>query len=91
VVTIKNDVFWGVAPCGSCENQRFGGTYRLHHQVEKNQRARNSVSSNTHLKQVKLTPVFIRAKLRHIPEDGILHSYRRENFKTYIALTGSIL
>jgi hypothetical protein len=24
----------------------------------------------------------------YIPEDGILHSYRRENFKSYIALTG---
>jgi hypothetical protein len=24
---------------------------------------------------------------RHIPEDGILHSYHRENFKSYIALT----
>jgi hypothetical protein len=25
---------------------------------------------------------------RYIPEDGILHSYRRENLKSYIALTG---
>jgi hypothetical protein len=25
---------------------------------------------------------------RHIPEDGVLHSHRRENFKSYIALTG---
>jgi hypothetical protein len=24
---------------------------------------------------------------RHIPEDGILHSDRRENIKSYIALT----
>jgi hypothetical protein len=24
----------------------------------------------------------------HILEDGILHSYRRENLKSYIALTG---
>jgi hypothetical protein len=24
----------------------------------------------------------------YIPEDGILHSYRRENLKSYIALTG---
>jgi hypothetical protein len=29
-----------------------------------------------------------RATLRHTPEDGILHSHRRENFKSYIALTG---
>jgi hypothetical protein len=25
-VTMKNGVFWGVRPCGSCKNQRFGGT-----------------------------------------------------------------
>jgi hypothetical protein len=29
-----------------------------------------------------------RATRRHIPGDGILHSHRRENFETYIALTG---
>jgi hypothetical protein len=28
------------------------------------------------------------ATRRHIPEDGILHSYRRENLRSYIALTG---
>jgi hypothetical protein len=28
--------FWGVTPCGSCNNRRFGGTYRLHHQGDKN-------------------------------------------------------
>jgi hypothetical protein len=30
----------------------------------------------------------IRATLRNIPEDDILHSRRREIFKSYIALTG---
>jgi hypothetical protein len=29
-----------------------------------------------------------RATWRNIPEDGILHSYRRENLKSYTALTG---
>jgi hypothetical protein len=28
---------------------------------------------------------------RHIPEDGILHSHRRDNLKSYIALTGWVL
>jgi hypothetical protein len=28
-VTMKNAVFWNVAPCCSCVNRRFGGTYRL--------------------------------------------------------------
>jgi hypothetical protein len=41
---MKNDVFWDVAPCGSCEHLRFGGTYRLHHQSDKNRRTRSNVS-----------------------------------------------
>jgi hypothetical protein len=35
-VTMKNGVFYYVTPCGSCKNRRFGGTYRLHHQGDKN-------------------------------------------------------
>jgi hypothetical protein len=34
------------------------------------------------------TSVIIRTTQRHIPEDGIFHSHRRENLKSYIALTG---
>jgi hypothetical protein len=37
------------------------------------------------------TSVLTRATLRHIPEDDILHSRRRENLKSYIALTGCAL
>jgi hypothetical protein len=33
------------------------------------------------------TSVLTRATQRHIPEDGILHSHRLENLKSYIALT----
>jgi hypothetical protein len=35
-VTMKNGVFWDVTPRGSCKNRRFGGTWRLFHQVDKN-------------------------------------------------------
>jgi hypothetical protein len=35
-VTAKNGVFLDVTSCGSCKNQRFGGTYRLLHQGDKN-------------------------------------------------------
>jgi hypothetical protein len=34
------------------------------------------------------TSVLTTATRRHIPEDCILHSHRRENLKSYIALTG---
>jgi hypothetical protein len=33
---LKNGVFWVVTPCGSCKNRRFGGTWRLLHQGDKN-------------------------------------------------------
>jgi hypothetical protein len=42
----KNAVFWDFTPCGSFKSQRFGGTYRLHLQGEKNRRARNVSSNN---------------------------------------------
>jgi hypothetical protein len=35
-VIMKNSVFWDVTPCGSCKNRRFGETWRLHHQGNKN-------------------------------------------------------
>jgi hypothetical protein len=34
------------------------------------------------------TSVLTRATQRYIPEDGILHSHRRESLKSYTALTG---
>jgi hypothetical protein len=34
------------------------------------------------------TSVLTIATLLHIPEDGTFHSHRRENLKSYIALTG---
>jgi hypothetical protein len=33
---MKNGAFWVVTPCGSCKNRRFGGTWRLLHQGNKN-------------------------------------------------------
>jgi hypothetical protein len=42
---MKNAVFWDVTLCCSCKNRRFGGTYSLHYQGDKNRRA-NNVSSN---------------------------------------------
>jgi hypothetical protein len=48
-VTIKKAIFWDVMPCGSCKNRHFRGTYRLHHQVGKNQKTRK-ISSNSQMK-----------------------------------------
>jgi hypothetical protein len=43
-VIMKNAVFCDVAPCRSCVNQRFGGTYRLNLQGRKIRERGNSVS-----------------------------------------------
>jgi hypothetical protein len=43
-VTMKNAVFWDVAPYRSCVNIRFGGTYRLHLQGRKIRERGTSVS-----------------------------------------------
>jgi hypothetical protein len=45
-MTMENTVFWDVTPCGSCKKSSFGGTYRLHHQAEESQQARDDVRSN---------------------------------------------
>jgi hypothetical protein len=44
-VIMKNAIFWDVTLCGSCKKRHFAGMYHLHDQGEKNQRARNNVSS----------------------------------------------
>jgi hypothetical protein len=43
-VTMKNAVFWDVAPFRSYMNRRFGGTYRLHLQGRKIRERGTSVS-----------------------------------------------
>jgi hypothetical protein len=37
---------WVVTPCGSCKNRRFGGTWPLLHQGDKNRWTRNNTSCN---------------------------------------------
>jgi hypothetical protein len=44
-LSMKNTVFWGVAPCGFCKNRHIEGKFRLSHQGEKNRRARNNANS----------------------------------------------
>jgi hypothetical protein len=74
---MKNAVFRDVAQCRSCVNRRFGGTYHLHIQ------GKDHIAS---IFRVRLseTSVHTRPTLRHIPEDEILHSHRRENLKSYM-------
>jgi hypothetical protein len=99
---MKTVVLWNVTLCESSENRRFGVTYRLHHQggsvflcVFQLSVVANVVSSSLILVTLMMqtirsseTSVLTRATLLDTPEDDILLSYRRENFKSYIALTG---
>jgi hypothetical protein len=75
---MKNAVYWDVTPCGSWENQRFGGTCLLHHQCELLVTA-NVVPSSLILFILMMvairsseTSVLSRAERRHIQEEGIL-------------------
>jgi hypothetical protein len=77
--TVKNAVFWDVAPCRSCVNRRFGGTYRLHLQGRRIRERGTSVSSGCRLSLPEMqairsseTSVHIRSTRLHIREVGIL-------------------
>jgi hypothetical protein len=111
-VTTKNPVFCDVTQCGSCTNRRFGAMHRLHHQGDKNRRARKTLVVNSKIVFVctvfrlldtanvvtsyptlvtlmiericySETSVLTRATRLAILEDGIIHSHRRENLKSY--------
>jgi hypothetical protein len=72
----------------SCHN---GGLFRL--LVTANVVPRSPILVTLKMEAIRAseTSVLIRAKRCTIPEDGILHSHRRENLKSYKALTGCAL
>jgi hypothetical protein len=94
---MKNVVFWDVAPCKSCVNRRFGGTYRLNLQGRKIRERGGSLQPPVHagssladfsilkIEAIRSpeTSVHTRSTRRHIPEDDSRHSHRRENLKSY--------
>jgi hypothetical protein len=67
-------------PYGSCKNRRLGRTYRLHRQSDKNRRARKNDSS-----VLRLLVTANVEEWRLLGCYAILHSHRRENFKSYTA------
>jgi hypothetical protein len=61
-MTVKNAVFWDGMLRGTCKNRRFGGTYRLHHQGDRNRRATDDI-------------VFLRSVLRLLFTANVVPSY----------------
>jgi hypothetical protein len=68
---MKNGVLWDVTPCGSC---RFL-------QVRQGVTSQKSCETSILLTKTMKTPSS--GMLCGVPEDGVLHSHRRENLKSY--------
>jgi hypothetical protein len=93
-VTMKNGVFWDVTPCGSYKNRRYY-TIVFPRKMHRLLVTANVVPSSPILVTLMMealhsseTSVLTTATWRYIAEDGVLHSNRRENLDSYIALTG---
>jgi hypothetical protein len=72
-MTMKNAVYWDVAPCSSCVNRRFRGTYPLRLQGRKIRERGTSVSRwLQEAIRSSETSVHTRTTQRHIPENGNL-------------------
>jgi hypothetical protein len=84
---MKNVAFWDIVPYRACANRCLGGKYRLQLQGRKISERGTSLSRWLLKLEAILsseTSVHTSSTRRHIPEDGVLHSHRRENLKSYM-------
>jgi hypothetical protein len=95
---MKNAVFWDVAPCRSCPNRRFGGTYRLHLQgrnIRERKTPAQAGSSLMNFSTLKMeairsseTSVHTGSTRRHIPEDATINE-ASSYLHLYVSIYGS--
>jgi hypothetical protein len=84
-----NAISWNVTPYGSCENRRFGWKCCFYY---RQLLVTADVVHNSLIRFILMmektrspkTSVLTRPTWRHIPEDDILYSQRREKLKSYI-------
>jgi hypothetical protein len=91
-IMMENAVFWDVAPGGFIIKRRFGGTCRLHIQgISNNAREEKAVGYRLTLFLDSVIPSILKMEapsssettLRHITENGILHSHSCNSPKPY--------
>jgi hypothetical protein len=75
-MTVKNGVFWDVTSCGPGKYRRFRGTYRLHHQVDKNRRTRNVSITSKRLFLRSVRQLLVTANF--VPSSPILVTLMKE-------------
>jgi hypothetical protein len=83
---MKNAFFWDVTPCGFCWNRQLILPRSVLQLPVITYVVLSSLIFITLMEAIRSseTPILTRATRRHIPEDGILHSHCRGNFKSYL-------
>jgi hypothetical protein len=73
-LNMKNDVFWDVTACGSCKNRRFGETYRLRPQGDKNGELGKTLMVTSNRRTLRTHLVFLRSVRRLLVTASVFHS-----------------